>query len=148
MDINMKINSEKVRDLRNQKGWSQEQLAAFSGLSLRTIQRIEADGNTSRESKVCLAATFDIDLTELNIADISNTNTDQVRAYKADKVTSVLKRSIRVVSIYIFCYFAFLLTAEPSGNAILNGLLTSLIFVVIYYFVDLKLSAKVTAKPG
>ena len=62
MDISMKINSEKVRELRNNKGWSQEQLSVSSGLSLRTIQRIESEGKTSRESKVCLAATFDIDL--------------------------------------------------------------------------------------
>ena len=43
MDASMKINSEKVRDLRNKRGWSQEQLAAACGLGLRTIQRIEAE---------------------------------------------------------------------------------------------------------
>ena len=30
-----------VRKLRIQRGWSQDQLAQFSGLSVRTIQRIE-----------------------------------------------------------------------------------------------------------
>ena len=30
-----------VRKLRLQRGWSQEQLAEMSGLSTRTIQRIE-----------------------------------------------------------------------------------------------------------
>lgn len=30
-----------VRKLRLQRGWSQEQLATLTGLSVRTIQRIE-----------------------------------------------------------------------------------------------------------
>lgn len=35
------MNTYKIRELRKRKGWSQEQLSAESGLSLRTIQRIE-----------------------------------------------------------------------------------------------------------
>ena len=31
-----------VQKLRLKKGWSQQQLADFSGLSVRTVQRIEA----------------------------------------------------------------------------------------------------------
>ena len=44
--------------------------ATASGLSLRTIQRIEAEGNSSLESKVCLAATFDIALSLLDIVEV------------------------------------------------------------------------------
>ena len=61
----MKISSYLVRRLRTERGWSQEQLATASGLSLRTIQRVEADGSASRETRVCLAATFDIPLADL-----------------------------------------------------------------------------------
>lgn len=61
----MKISSIKIRHLRNQRGWSQEQLALASGLSLRTIQRVETEGNASRETRVCLAATFSVELAEL-----------------------------------------------------------------------------------
>jgi len=46
--------------LRKEKGWSQEQLAAISGLSGRTIQRIEKDGACSLESKMALAAALEI----------------------------------------------------------------------------------------
>ncbi|MDD7913802.1 helix-turn-helix domain-containing protein [Polaribacter ponticola] len=38
----------KIKNLRNQKGFSQEQLAEESKLSLRTIQRIEKTGTISR----------------------------------------------------------------------------------------------------
>lgn len=61
----MKISSAKVRRLRSERGWSQEQLALASGLSLRTIQRVEAEGNAARETQVCIAATFAITLAEL-----------------------------------------------------------------------------------
>lgn len=61
----MKISSTTIRRLRTDRGWSQEQLAVASGLSLRTIQRVESDGSASRETRTSLAATFGIGLTEL-----------------------------------------------------------------------------------
>jgi transcriptional regulator with XRE-family HTH domain len=54
-----------VRKFRLQRGWSQEQLAHFSGLSVRTIQRIERGQNAGLESLKCLAAVFEVDLSEL-----------------------------------------------------------------------------------
>ena len=66
MDHEMKVSSDVVRRLRAERGWSQEQLAVAAGLSLRTIQRVEGEGVASRETRVCLAATFDIDLCDLS----------------------------------------------------------------------------------
>ena len=60
MEEVMKISSAVVRRLRTDRGWSQEQLAIASGLSLRTIQRVEADGTASMGTKVSLAATFGV----------------------------------------------------------------------------------------
>lgn len=54
-----------IKTLRHERAWSQEQLAAISGLSLRTIQRIENDGSCSLESIKALAATFEIDICKL-----------------------------------------------------------------------------------
>lgn len=65
--MEMKINSEIVKDLRNQKSWSQEHLASVSGLSLRTIQRIENSGACSLESKKALASVFNIESTTLEV---------------------------------------------------------------------------------
>ncbi len=50
-----------IKKLRLQRTWSQEQLAECSGLSVRTIQRLEKGGQMSLESRKSLAATFDID---------------------------------------------------------------------------------------
>ncbi|WDD99971.1 2TM domain-containing protein [Thalassomonas actiniarum] len=54
-----------VRKLRLQRGWSQEQLAQLSGLSTRTVQRIERGQSAGLESMKSLAAVFEIELTQL-----------------------------------------------------------------------------------
>lgn len=54
-----------VQKLRLQQGWSQQQLADLSGLSVRTIQRIEQGQTPSVESLKSLAAVFEIDFSEL-----------------------------------------------------------------------------------
>jgi transcriptional regulator with XRE-family HTH domain len=55
-----------VKYFRKDNGWSQELLAKASGLSLRTIQRAEKDGNSSAETQLALSAAFDISPKELS----------------------------------------------------------------------------------
>jgi len=59
------INKHLIKKLRTERAWSQEQLASVTGLSLRTIQRIETTGKASLESKRALAASFEIEVSEL-----------------------------------------------------------------------------------
>lgn len=54
-----------IRSLRTERGWSQEQLAEISGVSTRTIQRIERGGKASLESLKCLAAVFETAIPDL-----------------------------------------------------------------------------------
>jgi len=54
-----------VRKLREQRNWSQEQLATMTGLSTRTIQRIESGNKASLESLKSLAAVFEVDISTL-----------------------------------------------------------------------------------
>jgi transcriptional regulator with XRE-family HTH domain len=54
-----------VHKLRLQRGWSQQQLAELSGLSTRTIQRIENGHTPSTESLKSLASVFEIDFSTL-----------------------------------------------------------------------------------
>ncbi len=54
-----------VRKLRLKRAWSQEQLAQFSGLNIRTIQRIERGQKAGLESLKSLAAVFEVELNEL-----------------------------------------------------------------------------------
>lgn len=49
-----------IQQRRLEKEWSQDQLSRYSGLSTRTIQRIESGQKVGLESLKCLAAVFEI----------------------------------------------------------------------------------------
>ncbi len=69
-----------MKGLREERNWSQEKLAALSGLSLRTIQRIEGSNRAGFDSLVALAATFEIEVGALE------------RALAMDKTSSEWKK--------------------------------------------------------
>lgn len=73
-----------IRSLRTDRGWSQEQLSEISGVSTRTIQRIERGGKASLESLKCLAAVFETAIPDLqkdtDMTSIDSTLTDDDRA--------------------------------------------------------------------
>lgn len=54
-----------VRKLREKNDWSQEQLAEYSGLNVRTIQRVESGQKASIETLKCLASVFEVDISKL-----------------------------------------------------------------------------------
>ena len=60
-----------IQKLRLQRGWSQEQLAELSGLSVRTIQRLERGQPASLETLKALGAVFDVDVSTLQEPDMS-----------------------------------------------------------------------------
>ncbi len=60
-----------IQKLRLQKGWSQEQVAELSGLSVRTIQRIERGQTASVETLKALGSVFDIDFSKLREPDMA-----------------------------------------------------------------------------
>jgi transcriptional regulator with XRE-family HTH domain len=55
-----------LKQLRLSRLLSQEQLAQMSGLSVRTIQRIESGHSASLESLKCLAAALEVDISTIN----------------------------------------------------------------------------------
>ena len=63
--MSVKINAQKVRQLRKDLLWSQEDLAAGSGLSLRTVQRIERNSDVSIDTLKAIAAAFNISADDL-----------------------------------------------------------------------------------
>lgn len=54
-----------IQKLRLQHGWSQEQLAALSDLSVRTIQRLERGNGASAETLKAVGAVFEVDFISL-----------------------------------------------------------------------------------
>ncbi len=55
-----------IKKMRLERHWSQEQLAEMSGLSVRTIQRIENGENAGLESLKSLASVFETNITDSN----------------------------------------------------------------------------------
>lgn len=67
-----------IQQLRRQRGWSQQQLAELSGLSVRTIQRIENGHPPSTETLKALASVFDIHFQQLQPQTLSAAKTSSV----------------------------------------------------------------------
>lgn len=84
-----------LSERRTHKGWSQEDLALHSGLSVRTIQRVEAGNPASLETLKCLAAVFETSITEL-VEDQTMTTPSQTTtpAYETDKLTSEEEQAV------------------------------------------------------
>ncbi|GIL35985.1 DUF805 domain-containing protein [Phycicoccus sp. DTK01] len=58
-----------LREVRRRRGWSQEQLADASGVSVRTIQRVEGGRHAGLASTTALAAALGVDPADLGAAD-------------------------------------------------------------------------------
>ena len=74
-----------IQKLRLQRGWSQQQLADLSGLSVRTIQRIEQGQVASTESLKSLAAVFEIDFSKLQEPGMNTTAPASTAAFNAEE---------------------------------------------------------------
>ncbi len=77
-----------IQKLRLQRGWSQQQLADLSGLSVRTIQRLEHGQSASVESLKSLAAVFEIDFSELQRTNMPTTDTPYVHAPSPNQLST------------------------------------------------------------
>ena len=67
MDTAMAVSREKIKALREARAWSQAHLAEAASLSLRTVQRVEAEGTASAETRLAIAAALDVSVDELNV---------------------------------------------------------------------------------
>lgn len=145
-----------TKKLRQQRNWSQEQLAQFSGLSLRTIQRIESGHKASLESLKSIAAVFDVDVATLEqkiivIDKKSNQwkkNPLWVRGWFLGS-NAIKHRRKDVLKIELFCViaaiFSFILSlVESTASKVdtLQILSTCLLFGAYGMFVTTRLGDK------
>ncbi|WP_288425907.1 2TM domain-containing protein [uncultured Agrobacterium sp.] len=94
-----------IQKLRLQRGWSQEQLATVSGLSVRTIQRIEHGQSASLETLSALASVFEVDVSQLTEPlekDMPNTSLTYTEAEEAIAFARV--RRIRKFYLHVAQY--------------------------------------------
>lgn len=121
-----------VKKLRTQRNWSQEQLAEYCGLSVRTIQRVESGNKASMETLMCLASVFEIEVSKLTeeIIVIDKT-TDDWKAlpwwFRMSLAGSRNKRSaIMAELVMVTLGFISWILIEPEA------LITPLIFLFAY----------------
>ncbi|PQJ76348.1 helix-turn-helix domain-containing protein [Polaribacter glomeratus] len=105
------INLRDTKKMRLERHWSQDQLAEMSGLSIRTIQRIENGENAGLESLKSLAAVF-----EINITDSDKTEEkEQIR--KEEEYLQNVKGFYKLVAISILSLVApFIIAVNDSSN--------------------------------
>jgi len=105
------INLRDIKKMRLDRHWSQDQLAEMSGLSIRTIQRIENGENAGLESLKSLAAVF-----EINIADSDKKEeVEQIR--KEEAYILNLKGLYKLLAIAILSLVVpFIIAVNDSSN--------------------------------
>ncbi len=99
-----------IKKLRLERHWSQEQLAEMSGLSIRTIQRIENGENAGLESLKSLAAVFETTIEDSN----KKEELEQVR--KEEAYIQKLKGFYKLVAIAILSMIAPIIIAFTDTN--------------------------------
>ena len=57
----MLLDSIKIKAMRLDKGWTQQDLAEFCDVSVRTVQRVEKSSIASLETTRALASVFEVD---------------------------------------------------------------------------------------
>jgi transcriptional regulator with XRE-family HTH domain len=97
-----------IKQRRLGKGWSQEELARHSGLSTRTIQRIEGGQKAGLESLKCLAAVFETSISAL-MQEQTMTNPEQADQPKQPMINKIERDAIE---------FAQSLLTEPKKGQV------------------------------
>ena len=123
------INLRDIKKMRLERHWSQDQLAEMSGLSIRTIQRIENGENAGLESLKSLAAVF-----ETNIAD-SNKKEEMEQIREEEKYVQNVKGFYKLLAIAILSLVVpFILAVSDSSNwsVFLWMLLSWVVLIGIY----------------
>jgi transcriptional regulator with XRE-family HTH domain len=105
------INIRDIKKMRLERHWSQDQLAEMSGLSIRTIQRIENGENAGLESLKSLAAVF-----ETNIVD-SDKKVEMEQIRKEEEYVQNVKGFYKLLAVAILSLLLpFILAVSDSSN--------------------------------
>ncbi|CAI1566542.1 anaerobic benzoate catabolism transcriptional regulator [Serratia quinivorans] len=99
----------RIRQLRLDKGWSQEQLATIAGLSTRTVQRIENGEQASLETLTAIASAMGLqigDLYQPAQQDNSDNNNQAEQAIRrqVEAETKLLSMAVRFACIGLMLF--------------------------------------------
>ena len=86
----MDIHAKKVKSFRLAKSWTQQHLADASGVSLRTIQRVERHGAASKETVLSLCSTLEISIEEIVVSTAPALESGHALPYKLMALVFIL----------------------------------------------------------
>lgn len=130
MDSNT-TNLRDIKKLRLERHWSQEQLAEMSGLSVRTIQRIENGENAGLESLKALAAVFETTIEDSK----KNEELEQIRkeAEYIQKLKGFYKLlGLAVLNLVVF-FFIAITDSDSEGWGVFLYMLVAWAFFLGFY---------------
>jgi transcriptional regulator with XRE-family HTH domain len=96
-----------IRKLRLQRGWTQEHLAQLTGLSVRSIQRLERGQAGSLETLNALAAVFEVERSVLNAGETVMSNESSLTVEEAKAIEYV--KGLRDFYAHVFMYLTFVI---------------------------------------
>lgn len=121
-----------IKKMRLERHWSQDQLAEMSGLSIRTIQRIENGENAGLESLKSLASVFEINITD------SDKKQDMEQIRKEESYIHNLKGFYKLFAIAILSLVLPFIMAlnDPSSWSVFLWILLSWGVILGVYFLN------------
>lgn len=91
--MKMQVNANKIKQLREQRCWSQQQMSEMAGISLRTLQRVEAKSVASQETIKSIASVLELNC-DLLLPEVSKPlNADQLETAARDSSHEALEKS-------------------------------------------------------
>lgn len=116
------MNPMTIKEKRLERGWTQAQLAEFSGISQRTIQRLEKGSPATSETLKCLAAVFEVEIVELGVSEML----DETQLSEEEQAELKNLRAIRRFVVELVAYLLIVplicLASYAHGGSIRNGL--------------------------
>jgi transcriptional regulator with XRE-family HTH domain len=96
----------RIRQLRLEKGWSQEQLATIAGLSTRTVQRIENGEQASLETLTAIAAALGLQVNDLSQPTQPNNDNQNEQAIRrqVEAEGKLLRMAVRFAIVGLFLF--------------------------------------------
>ncbi|QUY50028.1 helix-turn-helix domain-containing protein [Serratia plymuthica] len=96
----------RIRQLRLEKGWSQEQLATIAGLSTRTVQRIENGEQASLETLTAIAAALGLQVSDLSQPAQPDNDNQSERAVRrqVEAEGKLLRMAVRFAIVGLFLF--------------------------------------------
>jgi len=127
-----------ISELRKSKGWTQDHLAEESGLSIRTIQRLEAGDDASLDTLRLVAEALNVSINELfetvedpkkqkEITHFTQEQTIQINQRQADEH---LFRIIKLLYFVLMLVIAAFLSQIPESSQDIFGTLWLAFFLI------------------